>query len=129
MTTPIQTAATRLTALVKAGPADPSVARSAIACAAVDLMDCAARPGTADDLAVVYQAAQFAESAALCAYGQGLRDYRRADDEVNLRNALRAFRVREDFEAKGLRSSYCADPTRRRLMKLRVHLGPDNSPR
>jgi hypothetical protein len=91
MTTPIHTAAARLTALVKAGLADPSVARSAIACAAVDLMDRAARPGAGDDPAAVDHADQFAERAALWAYGQGLRDFRRADDEMNLRNALRAF--------------------------------------
>ena len=91
MTTPIQTAVARLIALVKAGLADPSVARSAIACAAVELMDCAARPSEGDDPAVVYRADQFAQRAALWAYGQRYRDFRRADDELNLRNALRAY--------------------------------------
>lgn len=90
MTTPMQTAAARLTALVKAGLADPSMARSAIACAAVELMDCAARPSERDDPAVVYLADRFAEIAALWAYGQRYRDFRRADDEMKLRNALRA---------------------------------------
>jgi hypothetical protein len=89
--TPLQTAAARLIALVKAALADPSVARSAIACAAVELMDCTARPGKDDDPAVVYMADQFAERAALWAYGQRDRDFRRADDEVKLRNALRAY--------------------------------------
>lgn len=89
MTSPIQTAAARLSALVKASLADPSDACSAIACAAVELMDCAARPSEGDDPAVVYRADQFAERAALWAYGKRFRDFRRADDEMNLRNALR----------------------------------------
>jgi hypothetical protein len=90
MTTPIQTAVARLTALVKAGLADPSGTRSAIACAAVELMDCAASPNEDDDPAVVYLADQFAERAALWAYGQRYPDFRRADDEMKLRNTLRA---------------------------------------
>ena len=85
MTTPIQTAAARLTALVEAGLADSSVARPAIACAAVELMDCAARPSEGDDPAVVYLADQFVERTALWAYGQRYRDFRRADDEMKLR--------------------------------------------
>jgi hypothetical protein len=88
--TPLQTAAARLIALVKAALADPSVARSAIACAAVELMDCTTTSKD-DDPAVVYMADQFAEKAALWAYGQRDRDFRRADDEVKLRNALRAY--------------------------------------
>jgi hypothetical protein len=89
--TPLQTAAARLIALVKAALADPSVARSAIARAAVELMDCTARPSKDDDPAIVYMADQFAEKAALWAYGQRDRDFRRADDEIKLRNALRAY--------------------------------------
>lgn len=91
MTTPIQTAAAKLIALVNASLADPSVTRSAIARAAVELMDCAARPSEGDDPAVVYLADQFAERAALWAYGQRYRDFRRADDEMKLRNVLRAY--------------------------------------
>jgi hypothetical protein len=91
MTTPMQTAAARLIDLVRAGLADPSVARTVIACAAVELMDCAARPSHGDDPAVVDLADQFAQRAALWAYGQTYRDFRRADDEVKLRNALRAY--------------------------------------
>src|SRR5271165_905485 len=90
MTTPIQTAAARLIDLVRAGLADPSVARTVIACAAVELMDCAARPSQGDDPAVVHLADQFAERAALWAYGRRYRDFRRADDEMKLRNALRS---------------------------------------
>lgn len=91
MTTPMQTAAARLTALVTAGLANPAIARTVIACAAIELMDCAARPSQGDDPAVIYLADQFAERAALWAYGERYRDFRRADDEMKLRNALRAY--------------------------------------
>lgn len=91
MMTPIETAAAKLIGLVNAGLANPSVTRSAIACAAVELMDCAATPSHGDDPAVVYLADQFAERAALWAYGQRYRDFRRADDELKLRTALRAY--------------------------------------
>jgi hypothetical protein len=89
--TPLQTAAARLIRLVKAALADPSIARSAIACAAVELMDCTARPSEDDDPAVVYMVDEFAEKAALWAYGQTDRDFRRVDDELKLRNVLRAY--------------------------------------
>jgi hypothetical protein len=91
MTTPIQAAAARLIALVNAGLADPSVARSPIARAAVELMDCTTRPSDDDDPTRVYLAAQFAERAALWAYGQRYGDFRRADDEMKLRSAIRGY--------------------------------------
>lgn len=91
MTTPIQTAATRLIDLLRTGLADPSVASTMIAGAAVDLMDCAANPRQIEDRDVAQLADQLAGTAALWAYGQRHRDFRRADDEIKLRNALRAY--------------------------------------
>ncbi len=91
MTTPIHTATAKLSALVEASLADPTVALPDIPCAAVELMDCAASPSECDDPAIISLADQFAERAALWAYGQRYRDFRRTDDEMRLRDALRAY--------------------------------------
>ena len=83
--TQIDTTAATLIALVKTALTDPAVDRSAITTAAVALMDATARSTDDDDEILIDLADSLAEQAALWAY------FRRPNDDLLLRNALRAY--------------------------------------